>query len=119
MSSLAANPSQRRRAERKRSLLAGKLSNADSSLTVDCTIRDLSDTGALVELVSPELLPKALRLLVIKEGVVRDAEVVWRRGNRMGLSLGERHDLRETSEKDLTDKQLRVLRAIWSHMALR
>ena len=105
---------QRRAAERKRALLAGKLSNDDSSLTIDCTIRDISKTGALVELAAPELLPRSLRLLVIKEGVVFDTEVAWRRGNRMGLKLGDRHDLRES-----TDKQLTVLRAIWSHMALR
>lgn len=105
---------QRRGADRKRALLAAKLSNEDSSLTIDCTIRDLSATGALVELAAPQLLPKTLRLLVIKEGVVFDTEVAWRRGNRMGLRLGDRHDLRES-----TDKQLTVLRAIWSHMALR
>jgi hypothetical protein len=40
--------------------------------------------------------------------------VIWRRGNRVGLKLNTRHDLRET-----TEKQLRALRAIWSQMALR
>jgi len=114
MSVIPDRASQRRGAARKRALLAGKLSNEDSSVTVDCTIRDLSDTGALVELSAPEMLPKTLRLLQIKDGIVWDVQVAWRRGNRMGLTLGDRHDLRGAIEP-----QLRVLRAIWSHMALR
>ena len=114
MSASQISPNQRRGADRKRALLAGKLSNEDSSVTVDCTIRDLSETGALIELSAPEMLPKTLRLLQIKDGVVWDVQVAWRRGNRMGLTLGERHDLRGEIEP-----QLRVLRAIWSHMALR
>jgi hypothetical protein len=55
-----------------------------------------------------------MHLVQIKEGIVWDAEVIWRRGNRVGLKLKTRHDLRET-----TEKQLRALRAIWSQMALR
>jgi hypothetical protein len=114
MSVTPAPSSQRRGAERKRSLLAGKLTNEDASLTVDCTIRDLSETGALVELAAPELLPRTLRLMQIRDGVLWDAQVAWRRGRRMGLILGERHDLRTTAEP-----QLKALRAIWSHMAPR
>lgn len=114
MSVTQAKPIQRRGADRKRSLLAGKLTNEDATITVDCTIRDLSATGALIELTAPEMMPKTLRLLQIKDGIVWDAEVAWRRGKRMGLILGDRHDLR-----DSVAPQLRALRAIWSHMALR
>lgn len=114
MSVTQAKPVQRRHADRKRSLLAGKLTNEDASLTVDCTIRDLSDTGALVELAAPEMLPRTLRLMLIRDGVLWDAEVAWRRGARLGLILGERHDL-----KSSVDPELRALRAIWSHMAPR
>ncbi|MES2034773.1 MAG: PilZ domain-containing protein [Pseudomonadota bacterium] len=114
MSVTQAKPVQRRRADRQRSLLAGKLTNEDASITVDCTIRDLSETGALIELAAPEMLPRALRLMQIREGVLWDVEVAWRRGRRMGLILGERHDLRTSVEPEL-----RALRAIWSHMAPR
>lgn len=114
MSVTQAKPIQRRGADRKRSLLAGKLTNEDATITLDCTIRDVSETGALIELSSPEMLPQTLRLMQIKDGIVWDVEVAWRRGKRLGLVLGERHDLRDSVEP-----QLRALRAIWSHMALR
>lgn len=104
----------RRRAGRQRALLAGKLANADATTTIDCVIRNISDTGAMIETSTPQLIPSRLHLVQIKEGVAWDVEVIWRRGNRIGLALGERHDLRET-----TEKQLKTLRAIWSQMALR
>jgi hypothetical protein len=105
---------ERRRAGRSRALLAGKLANEDATTTIDCVIRNISADGAMIETTTPHLFPANLHLVQIKEGLAWDATVIWRRGNRVGLSLGDRHDLRET-----TAKQLRALRAIWSQMALR
>lgn len=107
---------QRRGGARQRSLLAAKLTNADASMTIDCTIRNLSEDGAQIEMTSAHMLPQPapLRLLQIKDGVAWDVDVAWRRGNRMGLRLTMRHDLR-----GMVDGDLRALRAIWSQMALR
>lgn len=105
---------ERRGAGRQRALLAGKLANEDATSTFDCVIRNITADGAMIETSTPQMVPSHLHLVQIKEGIVWDAEVIWRRGNRIGLSLGDRHDLRET-----TQKQLRALRAIWSQMALR
>ena len=104
----------RRRAGRPRALLAGKLANEDATSTLDCVIRNISADGAMIETTTPQMVPGQLHLVQVTEGVAWDAQVIWRRGNRIGLSLGDRHDLRET-----TEKQLRVLRAIWSQMVLR
>ena len=115
MSSTAtADASQRRNNGRQRTLLAGKLANVDATETVDCTIRNISDTGAMIEVTSPQFLSGPLHLMQVKEGLAWDVEVVWRRGNRIGLRLGDRHDLKAS-----TEAQLRALRAIWSQMGLR
>ncbi|MBI5939220.1 MAG: PilZ domain-containing protein [Caulobacterales bacterium] len=113
-SAFASKSVDRRRVGRQRALLAGKLANEDATSTVDCVIRNISADGAMIETTTPQLIPNQLHLVQIKEGVAWDAEVIWRRGNRIGLSLGDRHDLRES-----TEKQLRALRAIWGQMALR
>ena len=105
---------ERRRAGRSRALLAGKLANEGATTTIDCVIRNISADGAMIETTTPQLFPSTLHLVQVKEGVAWDATVIWRRGNRVGLSLGDRHDLRET-----TEKQLKALRAIWGQMALR
>lgn len=112
--STSLKPLERRRGQRSRALLAGKVANQDTTQTLDCVIRNLSADGAMIETPTPHLVPAELHLVQIKEGIVWDAEVIWRRGNRVGVKLNNRHDLRET-----TEKQLRALRAIWSQMALR
>ncbi|MDO9222385.1 MAG: PilZ domain-containing protein [Caulobacter sp.] len=114
MTTTAAQSVDRRRAGRHRALLTGKLANEDATTTIDCVIRNISDTGAMIETSTPHLIPNRLHLVQIKDGTAWDVEVIWRRGNRIGLTLGDRHDLRES-----TDRQLKALRAIWSQMALR
>lgn len=107
-------PIERRRGQRNRALLAGKVANVDASQTLDCVIRNLSPDGAMIETSTPHLVPSEMHLVQIKDGIAWDAEVIWRRGNRVGVKLNARHDLRES-----TEKQLRALRAIWGQMALR
>lgn len=112
--STSLTPIERRRGQRHRALLAGKVANDDATRTLDCVIRNLSPDGAMIETSTPHLVPSEMHLVQIKEGIAWDAEVVWRRGTRVGVRLKGRHDLHET-----TEKQLRALRAIWSQMALR
>jgi hypothetical protein len=107
-------PIERRRGLRNRALLAGKVANEDATRTLDCVIRNLSPDGAMIETEAPHLVPQEMHLVQVSEGIAWDAEVIWRRGNRVGVKLKARHDLRES-----TEKQLRALRAIWSQMALR
>ncbi len=115
MTSVTPSKSVERRGRlRQRALLAGKLANEDATATIDCTIRNISADGAMIETTTPHLIPNQMHLVQIKEGIAWDCEVVWRRGNRIGLALKDRHDLRET-----TEKSLKALRAIWSQMALR
>jgi hypothetical protein len=104
-------PVERRRAPRQRALLSAKLATVDGTQTLDCVIRNISPDGALIETNSPHLVPRELHLVQIKDGTVWDAEVIWRNGNRVGLALKDRHDLKTT-----TEAQLKALRAIWTHM---
>jgi hypothetical protein len=110
----APGPVEKRRLPRQRALLAGKLATEEASLTIDCVIRNLSNGGALVETTSPHLIPNELHLLQIRDGIAWDVKVIWRRGNKVGLELLDRHDLKET-----TDRALANLRRVWSHMAAR
>ena len=111
-SSAAPRPVERRRNQRQRALLTGKLATDQANITIDCVIRNLSAEGALVETASPHLIPNELHLLQVREGIAWDAKVIWRRGSKVGLELLERHDLRAT-----TARQLKALRHVWKHMA--
>lgn len=110
----APRPIERRARLRQRALLAGKLTTPDASTTIDCVIRNISEDGMMVELASPQLVPDELHLVHIKNGIAYDVEVIWRRGARLGLVLKDRHDL-----KGPVEGQLKLLRGIWTQMALR
>ncbi|HVN01228.1 MAG TPA: PilZ domain-containing protein [Caulobacteraceae bacterium] len=78
--------SDRRGKLRRRVLLSGKLAYLDERITADCSIRNLSDGGAMI--VGPEIhLPNELFLIVIKQASLHEARTAWRDGNRCGLEF--------------------------------
>jgi hypothetical protein len=76
----------RRATPRRRVLLSGKLAYADTAITADCAIRDLSEGGALV--VTPTtLLPSDPFLIVVKHAYLHEARTAWRRDGKSGLAF--------------------------------
>jgi hypothetical protein len=102
----------RRSAGRARSLLSGKLVIDGGRMSLDCVIRNMSSRGARVELAPSIDLPAKVGLLIIREGLLCDAKVVWRRKGETGLTFVARHDLRRD-----TDPARRGVRALWAALA--
>lgn len=102
----------RRVGGRARSLLSGKVAVRDGELSYDCVIRNLSPLGARISLSNSIELPAEVGLLVIREGLLCEATVVWRRGDQAGLKFHGRHDLRRD-----TDPARRGVRALWMALA--
>lgn len=107
-------PTERRRNPRRRTLLAGKLAYGDPQVTANCTVRSLTQDGAMIEIETVDLLPREVALAVVSEGVAYEARVVWIRGLRCGLETYARHDLRGP-----VPEHLRRLQAVWKELAPR
>jgi len=103
----------RRMAQRSRALLAGKLIVGNGAMSSDCTIRDMTDGGARIRISHAVGLPKAVMLLVIKDGLVFEANVAWRRGDELGLEFTRRMDVRDEAMRSLG------LRALWAELTPR
>ena len=73
-----------RRAPRRRVFKDGVI-QANGVGTV-CTVRNISDTGALL-IANSEETPDHLTLVIVSENLVKKCQVVWREGNRMGVSF--------------------------------
>jgi hypothetical protein len=84
--SLPPAASDRRRAPRRRVLLSGKLAYADHSITADCSVRNLSESGTMIVL-PPMPLPIDPFLIVIKQASLHEARTVWRAGGCWGLQF--------------------------------
>ncbi len=80
-------PTERRRWRRMRVLKHGKALLNDHSTVLDCTIRDLSQGGARLQIVNATVLPSSFRLSFVTDGTVREVRVVWRRAGEAGVEF--------------------------------
>ena len=103
--------SQRRRISRQRCLFACRIIFGPEAFTLDGMIRDVSDSGARIRLPSPMPLPKSFRV-ILRDGVCHETEIVWRRGQELGVRFLAPIDL-----QDPTDSSVRMLRRLWAEMA--
>jgi PilZ domain len=80
------NAEQRRIAKRLRVLKSGKIVLDDWS-SLDCTIRDMSETGAKVRVDHPEKVPHKCRLFVQADNTIRPVQVAWTRDGEIGIAF--------------------------------
>ena len=77
--------SEHRIAPRKRVLKAGTIEFGGGG--IDCTVRNLSDTGAALSVESPVGIPTEFKLVVVSDQVSRMCHVVWRKENKIGITF--------------------------------
>jgi len=75
----------KRGAPRHRVLKDGKIVSMDKWSIIDCSIRDLSETGARLACEDPLTVPEHFRLIIPSYLTIRDASVVWRRKGQVGV----------------------------------
>jgi len=73
-----------KRSPRLRTFKGGSISMANG-LATDCIIRNLSESGACLEVSSPRDIPDSFRLIIRPELLTRNCEVAWRSGQRVGV----------------------------------
>lgn len=72
---------------RNRVLKSAKIVSKDNKTIIDCAIRNQSDTGAQVVVEQVISVPEEFQLYLASDNTVRDAVVVWRRGDRVGVAF--------------------------------
>lgn len=77
---------ERRDEARHRVLKAGTIEVGGGA--IDCSIRDLSDTGAALDVTSPVGIPERFILFVQADEIDRSCTVVWRKEKRIGVKFG-------------------------------
>ena len=76
---------ERRIDPRQRMLKAGTIVYNNSSSVFDCTVRNLSKSGACLMVASPRGVPEEFDLLT--EGARHHCIVSWRRADRIGVKF--------------------------------
>ena len=98
---------ERRRAKRSTTLKKGKIVFNNAMCTVECTIKDLSTTGAGLELPLWEDLPEDFTL-VIAGGASRQCEVAWSSNNRLGVQFVEGDGVVESPSRAVAERPART-----------
>ena len=91
---------ERRNERRRRVLFFGKISDALGAQVAECAISNLSPMGAQVRLYAEQTLPSQVYLIDPKTHSAHLSEIIWQRGDRIGLSFRETLDLdKEIAER--------------------
>ena len=72
-------------APRRRKLKAGTIEFGGGG--IDCTVRNISETGAALEVVTPLFIPDRFTLFVPSDQLKRACHIVWRREKRIGIAF--------------------------------
>ena len=80
---------ERRRSPRMRTLWAGVVAFNNRRSTMDCTIRNASESGALLKVSEAITLPPTFELEIPARQRRFSARVIWRRGDAIGVAFGD------------------------------
>jgi hypothetical protein len=77
---------ERRARPRQRILKAGTIEFDGGS--IDCTIRNMSPTGAALDVASPVGIPSEITLNIVSSHERQSCHIVWRKEKRIGVVFG-------------------------------
>ena len=94
----------RRESVRDKVFMGGVAEINGRNSTMDCVVRNVSDTGACVEFDPAARIPAEMNLKISRKGRSFLAHMIWRQANRVGLAF--RAMVTDSPENDL-DARLR------------
>jgi len=102
-----------RKTPRKRTLLGGKVIYGDGQQVRDCTIRDISETGARIAIAKGEVIPTRVFLIDRRTPIAYEATVSWIKVPDFGLTFVKTHSL-----KGEVPPELDYLKSVWSRLCV-
>ena len=76
---------EKRAAQRYRVFKGGTITFENCGIA--CTVRNMSDSGAAIDLENPVILPQSFTLSISRDNFVRNCRTVWRNDKRIGLAF--------------------------------
>jgi hypothetical protein len=93
---------------RKRVTMAGVIVPGGSQTVLDCTIQDISDSGARIVFARDIALQGPLHLMNLHERMVHGAEIAWQQDRQVGLTFRKSFSLSQ-----IADPALLFLKRLW------
>jgi len=105
---------ERRPHQRRRMLLGGIVVFGGGACAYDCSIRNLSESGAKLVCAKGVHPPPCFHLIMIRDRMVCEAKLAWSKGDAYGVTFKTRTPLSE-----ITDPALGYLSQLWLSRANR
>ena len=70
---------------RVRSFLRGEINHSNGASKTECTIRDISEGGARIQIPGSITIPDHFELIIPQKGTTERAKTIWRHGNEIGV----------------------------------
>ena len=99
---------ERRKLKRSRCALGARVVFNARASTLSCTIRNHCEDGVLLTFGETPIIPDQVELLLDRRSTLLPAQVVWRRGSRIGLAFPRgrfMNELREDAARSLLEMQ--------------
>ncbi len=89
-----------RNTTRIRSFLRGEVQHSNGSSRTECTVRDLSVSGARMEIPSSVTLPEYFELFIPQRNLREKSRIVWRHANEIGVAFQNSHQSAPSAPED-------------------
>lgn len=78
---------ERRKTQRDRTFLGGQVIYNDRCSTMDCLVRNMSQSGAMIVFDDVALIPSEFDVTIRRKGESRRARIVWRAEMKAGIAF--------------------------------
>lgn len=76
-----------RRSPRVRTFLQARVSYSDGAISTVCTVNQLSDVGARINIASTFSLPDTFEIAIPQRSISRRAKLIWRRDDQAAVDF--------------------------------
>ncbi len=80
-------PTEARRSKRTRTFLHARISYGDGAISTECTVNQLSDIGARINIASSVALPDIFEMEIPQKGISCRAKLIWRKDDQAGVDF--------------------------------
>ena len=108
---------EQRQAPRLRALIGARIVFNNGQATLDCLIRDVSETGAKLTVSALIPLPDRFEVIIPQKGVTRPVRVAWRRATEIGVRFEDDPGSEQASAPESEAALKRHIRALEAKVA--
>jgi hypothetical protein len=102
---------EQRNSQRQRQFLRGFVRVTHNNTTIDCIVRDISDTGAKLRLKYTTPMPEFFELHIPSKGKFANSKLIWKNGCEVGICFDSPCAFGSTSstgEDEMSDRFARL-----------